>query len=128
MLAESKRLCDLLSDEEKYLIFLREEVGMTVWSQIAENMTKKGFPCKEKGLRLRYCTLKRDLDVRLKLAIEDVQTTQVEVDKVLGIGAARTRRLASFGNKKVYGLRIFEEEEEVALRSLAASLRASGVK
>ncbi|EGX49962.1 hypothetical protein AOL_s00076g603 [Orbilia oligospora ATCC 24927] len=122
-----------LAKDDQYLLHLKDVEGMSCWSDIAERMCRKGYSVQQRGLRTRYCILKRDLDLSLQRSMENLVNIQSEVDEVLGSSNCPVRRLASFKNKKIGGnLRVYDEEDEAVdprvWDDLAASLQASGLR
>ncbi|KAK6529294.1 hypothetical protein TWF281_008471 [Arthrobotrys megalospora] len=122
-----------LAKDDQYLLHLKDVEGMSCWSDIAERMCQKGYSVQQRGLRTRYCVLKRDLDLTLQRSMENLVNIQSEVDEVLGSSNCPVRRLASFKNKKIGGnLRVYDEEDEAVdprvWDDLAASLQASGLR
>ncbi|EPS42854.1 hypothetical protein H072_3130 [Dactylellina haptotyla CBS 200.50] len=122
-----------LAKDDQYLLHLKDVEGLSCWSDIAEKMLQKGYPVQQRGLRTRYCILKRDLDLSLQRSMENLVNIQTEVDEVLGSTSCPVRRLASFKNKKIGGnLRVYDEEDEAVdprvWEDLAASLQASGLR
>ncbi|KAF3910183.1 hypothetical protein ABW21_db0200962 [Orbilia brochopaga] len=122
-----------LAKEDQYLLYLKDVEGLSCWDDIAERMCQKGHTVQKRGLRTRYCILKRDLDVSLQRSMEALVNIQNEVDEILGSTTCPVRRLASCKNKKVGGtLRVYGEEDEAVdprvWDDLAASLQASGLR
>lgn len=124
-----------LPAEDQYLLYLRDDVGVMEWGRVVEMMSEKGYTVQLKGLRTRYCTLKRDIDISLRNAMQVLNATQEEVDNLLGSQKCRTRKMNSFGRKTIGNrLRVFEEEEDersadqAVWGDLAATLRASGLR
>lgn len=122
-----------LAKDDQYLLHLKDVEGLSNWDEIAERMCQRGFAVQKRGLRTRYCILKRDLDVSLQRSMEALVTIQNEVDEVLGSTTCQVRRLASCKNKKIGGnLRVYDEEDETVdprvWEDLAASLQASGLR
>ncbi|KAF3901385.1 hypothetical protein AA313_de0201754 [Arthrobotrys entomopaga] len=122
-----------LAKDDQYLLHLKDVEGLSCWSDIAERMCQKGYAVQQRGLRTRYCILKRDLDLTLQRSMDNLASIQTEVDEVLGSSNCPVRRLASFKNKKIGGkLRVFDEEDETVdprvWEDLAASLQASGLR
>jgi len=122
-----------LAKDDQYLLYLKDVEGISCWSDIAKKMSQKGYAVQQRGLRTRYCVLKRDLDPSLQRSLENLVNIQSEVDEVLGSSNCPVRRLASFKNKKIGGnLRVYDEEDEAVdprvWEDLAASLQASGLR
>ncbi|EWC44355.1 hypothetical protein DRE_01181 [Drechslerella stenobrocha 248] len=122
-----------LSKDDQYLLYLKDVEGLSCWDDIAEKMCHKGYNVQKRGLRTRYCILKRDLDLSLQRSMENLVNIQSEVDEVLGSTHCPVRRLASFKNKKIgSNLRVYDEEQEAVdprvWEDLAASLHASGMR
>ncbi|KAK6344454.1 hypothetical protein TWF696_008091 [Orbilia brochopaga] len=122
-----------LAKDDQYLLYLKDVEGLSSWDEIAERMCQKGHMVQKRGLRTRYCILKRDLDVSLQRSMEALANIQNEVDEVLGSTTCPVRRLTSCKNKKIGGtLRVYGEEDEAVdprvWDDLAASLQASGLR
>jgi len=126
--AETKRLYERLPEEDKYLLYLRETVGLCDWRDVTQAMKDAGYQVCSGGFCVRYCTIKRDIDAKLKFAIAQVQNTQADVDYCINFGIFRDRRYSWMNKKRFGSSRDLSDDEEQQIRSLTASLRATGLK